>query len=71
MGLEAIAMEMWVPYIQATQKCVADAGGKIVLDRFHVMNQLVKAIDTVRKQEYRRLSAPGDETLKGTKYLWL
>jgi transposase len=50
MGLEAIAMEMWVPYIQATLKCVPDAGGKIIFDRFHVMNHLVKAIDTVRKQ---------------------
>jgi len=70
-GLEAIAMDMWVPYIQATLKCVPDAVDKIVFDRFHIMNHLVKAVDLVRKQEHRQLSAAGDDTLKGTKYLWL
>ena len=28
-------------------------------------------MDTVRKQEHRELMASGDETLKGSKYLWL
>jgi transposase len=70
-GLEAVTMDMWVPYMQATLECVPDAGDKIVFDRFHVMNHLVKAVDKVRKQEHRHLSAQGDETLKGTKYLWL
>ena len=64
-------MDMWTPYIQATIKCVPDAGGKIVFDRFHIMNHMVKAVDKVRRQEHRRLSAAGDDTLKGTKYLWL
>lgn len=70
-AIKAIAMDMWTPYIQATIKCVADAGGKIVFDRFHIMNHMVKAVDKVRRQEHRRLSAAGDDTLKGTKYLWL
>ena len=70
-AIKAIAMDMWTPYIQATIKCVPDAGGKIVFDRFHIMNHMVKAVDKVRRQEHRRLSAAGDDTLKGTKYLWL
>jgi transposase len=70
-GVEAVAMDMWSPYIRATLQCVPDASQKIVYDRFHIMSHMVKAVDTVRKQEHRQLSATGDDTLKGTKYLWL
>jgi len=70
-GIEAVAMDMWEPYINATLDHVPDAAGKIVFDRFHVMGYVGKAVDTVRKQEHRVLMASGDETLKGSKYLWL
>jgi transposase len=70
-GLEAVAMDMWEPYIQATRARVPEAAGKIVFDRFHVMGHVGKAVDTVRQQEHRELMAAGDETLKGSKYLWL
>ncbi len=70
-GIEAVAMDMWAPYIQATLARVPEAARKIVFDRFHVMGYLGKAVDTVRKQEHRALMAAGDETLKGSKYLWL
>jgi transposase len=70
-GIEAIAMDMWEPYIQATRARVPEATGKIVFDRFHIMGHLGNAVDTVRKQEHRALMASGDETLKGSKYLWL
>lgn len=70
-GIEAVAMDMWEPYIQATQAQVPGADEKIVVDRFHVMGHIGKAVDTVRKQEHRDLLASGDETLKGSKYLWL
>lgn len=70
-GVAAVAMDMWQPYIQATLAHIPDAAGKIVFDRFHVMAHVGKAVDMVRKQEHRRLMAEGDETLKGSKYLWL
>lgn len=70
-GIEAVAMDMWEPYIQATQAQVPEADEKIVFDRFHIMGHIGKAVDTVRKQEHRALMASGDETLKGSKYLWL
>lgn len=70
-GIEAVAMDMWEPYIQATLAKVPDAAEKIVFDRFHVMGHIGKAVDTVRKQEHRELMESGDETLKGSKYLWL
>ena len=70
-GIQAVAMDMWAPYIQATRARVPEAAGKIVFDRFHVMGYLGKAVDTVRKQEHRALMAAGDETLKGSRQLWL
>lgn len=70
-GIEAVAMDMWQPYVKATRAWVPGADQKIVFDRFHVMGHLSKAVDTVRKREHRALLAQGDTTLKGTKYLWL
>jgi transposase len=70
-GLEAVSMDMWEPYVQATRARVPEAAEKIVFDRFHVMGHVGKAVDTVRKQEHRDLMSSGDETLKGSKYLWL
>ena len=70
-GIAAVAMDMWEPYVQATRTHVPDADEKIVFDRFHIMTYLGQAVDTVRKQEHRDRLAQGDETLTGTKYLWL
>ncbi len=70
-GIEAVAMDMWEPYIQATRAQVPEAAEKIVFDRFHIMGYVGKAVDTVRKQEHRALMESGDETLKGSKYRWL
>lgn len=70
-GIEAVAMDMWDPYIAATRAHVPEAASKIVFDRYHVMTHLLKAVDAVRKAEHRALSAAGDSPLSGTKYLWL
>ena len=70
-AVTVVAMDMWDPYIAATRAYVPEAGEKIVFDRFHVMRTVVEAVDTVRKHEHHALRAQGDETLKGTKYLWL
>lgn len=69
--VEAVAMDMWDPYIAATSAYIPEADKKIVFDRFHVMRCVVDAVDRVRKQEHKILSEQGDERLKGTKYLWL
>lgn len=68
-GIKAIAMDMWDPYIVATKAYVPDAEKKIVFDRFHVTRYLTQAVDKVRKQEAKALSARGDDRLIGTKYL--
>jgi len=69
--IQAVAMDMWPAYIQATLTHVPGAAEKIVFDRYHIMAHMGKAVDTVRKQEHRTLHAAGDETLTGSKYLWL
>jgi transposase len=70
-GIKGVAMDMWAPYIVSTLEAVPEARKKIVFDRFHIMMHVGKAVDQVRKWEHRALLAAGDETLKGTKYLWL
>jgi transposase len=70
-GVKAVAMDMWDPYIAATKAYVPDAEKKIVFDRFHVMKHVLAAVDEVRKSEHRELSECGEQTLKGTRYLWL
>jgi transposase len=70
-GVEAVAMDMWDPYIAATKAYIPDAVEKIVFDRFHVMRHVLEAVDKVRKNEHKQLSELGEEILKGTKYLWL
>ena len=70
-GIRAVAMDMWEPFIASTVAHVPDGQAKIVFDRFHIMKHMLEAVDQVRKGEHRRLQAEDDETLKGTKYLWL
>ena len=70
-GIEAVAMDMWDPFIASTIEHVPDGRSKIVYDRYHVMKHMTEAVDAVRKGEHRRLHAEGDDTLKRTKYLWL
>ena len=70
-GVKAVAMDMWDPYIAATKAYVPDAEKKIVFDRFHVMKHVLAAVDGVRRNEHHELSECGEQTLKGTRYLWL
>ena len=64
-------MNMWVPYVSATVKCVPDAATKIVFDRFHIMKHVGKAVDQVRREEQWELHRRGDTSLKKTRFLWL
>jgi len=70
-GVKAAAMDMWDPYIAATRAYVPKADEKIVFDRFHVTRLVSEAVDKVRRQEHKILASQGNETLKGTKHLWL
>jgi transposase len=70
-GVEAIAMDMWKPYVQSTMAHVPGAAGKIVHDPFHLVKYMNEAVNDVRKSEHRRLLVQGDDILKSTRQLWL
>jgi len=68
--LRFICSDMWKPYLKVIAK---KAGGAIhVLDRFHIMAKMSKAIDEVRAKESKELVANGYEpVLKRTRWLLL
>ncbi len=68
-GIDAVSIDMSTSYIAAIRKTFTDAETKIVFDRFHIMQHVNKAVDTVRKQEHRALGS--NSVLTGTKYMWL
>ena len=71
-ALDAVAMDMWEPYINATRDGLPDGDSKIVFDRFHIMREMTTAVDTVRKQEHRAFLREGEDSpLTGSTYLWL
>jgi transposase len=69
--IEAVAMDMWLPYLQIVSWAVPDAESKIVFDSFHVVSHATHAGDLIRRHESRELAAQGDRTLVGSQYLWL
>ena len=68
-GVEAVAMDMWQAFENSAVSNVPNA--EIVHDRFHISKHLNEAVDKVRRQEHKALMKEGDETLKGSKQLWL
>ncbi len=70
-AIEAVAIDMHEPCVQAIKEQLPLAEDKIMHDRFHVMQHATKAVDTTRRQEHKRLTAAGDDRLSKTKCLWL
>ncbi len=70
-SIEAVALDMWDPYVNSVREHVPDAGSKIVFDKFHIAQHRVDAVDRVRRRENKTLRAAGDDRLKGTRYDWL
>ncbi len=68
--LRFIASDMWKPYLKVISK---KAGQAIhVLDRFHIMSHLSKAINKVRAEEARKMKAKGlTPVLSKTRWLLL
>lgn len=70
-AIEAVAMDMWAPYIESTRRHLPHADDVIVFDKFHILGHLGDAVDRVRRAEHRELRAESDDRLARTKYLWL
>lgn len=54
-AVEAVAVDMWEPFIETIQKQVPDAD--IVHDRFRVSKYRNESVDKVRRQEHKKLLA--------------
>jgi transposase len=67
--IEAVAVDMWEPFMKASQAQAPQA--ELVHDKFHVAAHSNEAVDQVRRAEHKELMAAGDETLKGSRQLWL
>ena len=69
-GLRFVCSDMWKPYLWI----IARKAGKAVnvLDRFHIVSHMNKAIDEVRARETKDLKAKGKEpVLKGSRWCLL
>lgn len=68
-GIKLAVMDMWRAFEKSTMKNAPKAA--ILYDKFHVMRHLGKALDQVRKEEYRRLVGKDRSYIKGQKYTLL
>ena len=67
--VKSVSMDMWQAFMTSASKNVPDA--EIVHDKFHIAKYLAEAVDKVRRAENKSLNADGDQTLKGTRQMWL
>lgn len=68
-GVKAVATDFWQAFRNSLNKQVPQA--EIVYDRFHISQYLGEAVDLVRRQENRALTKEGNQSLTGTRQLWL
>jgi len=68
--LRFVCTDMWKPYLEVVAQKAAKALN--ILDRFHIMSHMNKAIDKVRAIEVRTLKAKGQEpVLNGSRWCLL
>jgi transposase len=67
--IQAVAIDMWDPYIKAIRQWCPQA--EIVFDLFHVVRAFNRIIDNIRNEEFRQADRQDRATLKGSKYLFL
>ena len=68
-AIESVSMDMWQAFMTSAREHAPDA--EIVHDKFHISKYLGEAVDKVRRAENRALKKEDDETLKGSRQLWL
>ena len=70
-GVEAVAMDMWQAFWNSTVTRVPQGVDKIVHDPYHLATYMNKAVDAVRRSEHAALATRKDDSLKGSRMLWL
>jgi transposase len=68
-GIRLAVMDMWKPFRNSTERNAPQAA--VLFDKFHVLRLLGKALDSVRKSEYARLTGNPRRFIKGQKYALL
>lgn len=68
--LKFICSDMWAGYLKVIRKKAGEAVH--ILDRFHIMANMNKALDKIRAQEVKQLKSQGlDAVLKGSRWCFL
>ena len=67
--IELAAIDMWKAFRNSVLKNAPKA--QIIYDKFHIMRHLSKALDEVRRREYKRLSGKDRSYIKGQRYTLL
>jgi transposase len=67
--LKAVASDMWRAYLNVIRRRAPDALN--VLDRFHIVKNVQKAVDEVRRAEVNALEDDGKQVLKGKRWILL
>lgn len=60
-GIEFVCSDMWKPYLKVIRERCGTA--LHILDRFHIVAKMNKALDEVRAEEARKLAAQGREVV--------
>jgi transposase len=68
-AIQAVAIDMWDPYINRLKHHCPDA--LIVFDLFHIVKGYGFVIDRVRREEVRKAVGPMKQAIKGSRYLLL
>jgi transposase len=64
-----VSVDLWKPYLKIVRQYFPKA--QIVLDKFHLIGQLNKAVDTIRKDEQMVQEGTGRRILKNSRWLFL
>jgi transposase len=70
-GIHCASMDMWKAYINAVEKNLPAGKAAITHDPFHIIQNMNKAVDQVRRREIGLLSTEQAKQLKGTRFMWL
>ena len=70
-AVEAVAMDMWNPYIASVREHLRKPTARSSSTSFTSPSIWGGAVDKVRRKENKILRAAGDDTLVGTRYDWL
>ncbi|MFI5104825.1 MAG: ISL3 family transposase [Terriglobales bacterium] len=67
--LQVVCMDMWAAYAKLVREHAPNA--QILFDRFHIVKHLNEAVDAVRRELWRQLTARERTPFKGTRWLLL